>query len=47
MASFLDGLLLEIIFSNSRGGLLFKMNAASSEIDNYKTISKTTIQIFQ
>ena len=47
-ASFRDGLLFEISFANSRaGGLLFEMNAANIEIDNYKTIRKTTEDIFQ
>ena len=36
-----------VSFPDSRSGL-FKMNAASSENDDYKTVSvKTTIQIFQ
>ena len=45
-ASFRDGLLFEIIFAKSRGGLLFKMNAPNIEMGNYKTICKTTTQIF-
>ena len=44
----LDGLLFkEVTFANSRGWL-FKINAASIEIsDDYKTVSKTTTQIFE
>ena len=44
----LDGLVFkEVTFANSRGWLS-KMNAASIEIsDDYKTMSDTTIQIFQ
>ena len=38
--SFGDELLFEITFPNSRGGILFKMNAANTEIDNYKTIKQ-------
>ena len=33
---------LEIIFANSIGGLLSKINAVNSEIDDYKTMSKST-----
>ena len=40
------GSLFEIIFANSRDGLIFNMNAANIEMDNYKTISKTTAPIF-
>ena len=43
----LDGFLFEITFANSRGWLLFKMNTANIELDDYKTMSKTTTQIFQ
>ena len=39
--------LFEITFTNSRGGLLFKMNPANIEIDDYKTICTTTTQIFK
>ena len=42
MGFFGDGLLFEISLANSRGGFLFTMNAANTEIDDYKTLSKTT-----
>ena len=38
-ASFRDEI-FDITFANSRGGLLFKKNAANIGIDDYKTISK-------
>ena len=41
-ASFRDGLLFDFTFANSRGGLVFKMNVVNNEIDDYKTMSKTT-----
>ena len=36
--SFQDGLLFEVTFANSRGGLLFEMNDANIEIGFYKPI---------
>ena len=36
----LDGVLFDITFTNSRGGLFFKMNAANSETDDYKTVNR-------
>ena len=36
-----------LLSANSRGGFLFKMNAANTEIGDYKTMTKTTAQIFQ
>ena len=48
MGFFLDGLFIESTFANSRGVLLFKMNAANIEVDDYKAMmSKTTAHIFQ
>ena len=45
--SFRHELLFEFTFANSRGGFLSKMDAAKIEIDNSKTMSKTTVQNFQ
>ena len=44
---FRDGLLLEIIFANSRSGLLFEMNTAYIEIEDCSTLSRTSTQILQ
>ena len=46
-ASCWDGLLLKIIFANSRSGLLLETNAASIKIDDYKAMSKIITQSFQ
>ena len=50
-ASFRDGLLFEMGFFSSwasfRDGLLFEMNAGNIDIADYKTMNKTTAQIFQ
>ena len=34
-------------FANSRGGLLFKIDAANIELNDYKTMIRTTAQVFQ